>query len=48
MLAAHRDLGGGAETLLVWKTDEALAWLGLPQDCDPSAVSTVGEVLATA
>jgi len=48
MLAAHRDLGGGADTLVVWKMAEALAWLGLPQDCDPSGVATDGEAMATA
>ena len=42
MLAAHRDLGGGAETLVVWKMAEALAWLGLPPDFDPAAAPAVG------
>jgi hypothetical protein len=48
MLAAHRDLGGGADTLVVWKMPEALAWLGLPQDCDPSGVAADGEAMASA
>ncbi len=46
MLAAHRDLAGGAETLVVWKMAEALAWLGLPQDCDPTTAPVVSETAA--
>lgn len=46
MLAAHRDFAGGAETLVVWKMAEALAWLGLPPDFDPAAAPTVGEAAA--
>jgi hypothetical protein len=46
MLAAHRDLGGGAETLVVWKMAEALAWLGLPPDFDPTAAPTVSVAAA--
>jgi len=48
MLAAHRDLGGGAETLVVWKMAEALAWLGLPADCDFTGAESDGEAMATA
>ena len=43
MLAAHRDLAGGAETLVVWNMAEALAWLGLPQDYDPKTALAVSE-----
>jgi hypothetical protein len=48
MLAAHRDLAGGAETLVVWTVAEALAWLGLPPDYDFSAARSDGEAMATA
>jgi hypothetical protein len=43
MLAAHRDLAGGSETLVVWKMAEALAWLGLPSDFDPATAEAVNE-----